>query len=60
MVADDALVRFLALLGDRFSYSYFLFIDGPKTGLKLLHGQVEASLLCLLSRETLISKPIPN
>ena len=26
----------------------FLLIDGPKTGLKLLHGQVEASLLCLL------------
>ena len=28
----------------------FLFsfiIDGPKTGLKLLHGQAEASLLCL-------------
>ena len=26
----------------------FLFIDGPKTGLKLVNGQAEASLLCLL------------
>ena len=36
----------------------FLLIDGPKTELKLLHGQAEASLLCLLGRETLITKPI--
>ena len=31
-----------------------------QTRLKLLNGQAEASLLILLSRETLISKPIPN
>ena len=28
--------------------SIFLFIDGSKIGLKLLNGQAEASLLCLL------------
>ena len=35
--------------------------DGSKTGLKLLNGQAERQAYCAYcSRETFISKPIPN
>ena len=36
----------------------FLLIDGPKTGLKLLHGQVEAENRAQVTSRASLGKPI--